>query len=142
MQNDNNKTFKASLPLDFRSGFEMPSNKILDEKLKIYKVGIHLRAWLKTYLTGRSHFYINDNDISNPNIIYDGFDAGRIISGFLFLIYTAEITLVIQDMNSYVETDKSFLYVDDIWSYFSAPNMNDLKEKSPISHRNVNIGLI
>ena len=40
-----------------------------------------------------------------------------------------ENALIIDEVNNHVEIDKTFLYKDDLWNYFSASAMIDLKDK-------------
>ena len=106
------------------------------------RIGVHLPAWIRSYLLVRLHYNTSDNQTSKPNIASEGLDAGRILSGFLFLIYTTEVTLIIDDLNNQVGIDETFLYVDDMWTYISGSSMIYLKHKIDDFSSNVNNGKI
>jgi len=81
--------------LDFKAGFNFLNPKILDQKLEIYKVGIHTRAWIRNVLSNRTHYISSGNEVSSGSKINDGTDQGRKLSCLLFLIYTSEANTLI-----------------------------------------------
>ena len=117
----------ASVFLDFKAGFDCLNPKILDQKLEIYKVGVHTRAWVRNFLSNRTHYISSGNDESSGNKINDGTDQGGKLSCLLFLIYTSEANTLINHVASNIglmSIGESFLYVDDSITIIEAPSKN------------------
>ena len=75
----------------------------------------------KIILSDIIHYYNYKKDRSDGVQINIGTDAGRVLSGFLFVIYTAEATVL---MDEIVDTHvnwkgRSLLYVDDTTNILS-----------------------
>ena len=122
----------GSIFLDFKAGFDCLSPKILDEKLAIYKIGIHTRAWIRNFLTHRKHYITTGDEKSEMTVVNDGTDQGRKLSGLVFLIYTMEVTCMIDYIAKNIRLKsigKTLIYVDDSITIIEAPNALMLKKR-------------
>ena len=106
-QNWNEKCYSSCIFIDYSKAFDTIDHNILLNKLKIYGLDTNAQLFLKSYLDNR-YQRININTIaSNYSKLRCGVPQGSILGPLLFIIYTNDIFLEIE------EKEKMYMYADD-----------------------------
>ena len=106
-QNWNEKCYSSCIFIDYSKAFDTIDHNILLNKLKIYGLDANAQLFLKSYLDNR-YQRININTIaSNYSKLRCGVPQGSILGPLLFIIYTNDIFLEIE------EKEKMYMYADD-----------------------------
>jgi hypothetical protein len=97
--------------IDFAKAFDRVARKKLLQKLK--KLGFHpdLIAWIKAYLTGRTHFVKVGEQFSETTAAFSGVPQGSVIGPILFCIFIYDLPLVVKHC-------KIVMFADDVKLYF------------------------
>ena len=128
----NAKLYGATIFFDFVSGYNMILPHLLDSKLEIYGFSPHARAWIRSFLQDRKHYYIANGQSSEGIWVNDGTDAGRKISSCLFAIYTAESTLIMNEISEKCRMETvgvSNIYADDSTNILWGQSPSEVKQR-------------
>ena len=124
----NDKKYTLVTFLDFSKAFDMVSHDILLAKLERYGIRSNALAFFKCYLNNRKQYVsINGHDSIIKNI-KTGVPQGSSLGPLFFLIYSNDLTLVL-------ESAKPVLYADDTTLYKSG---NDIVELRNIMNTDLN----
>ena len=103
----NDRCFTSCIFIDYSKAFDTIDHNILLEKLKIYGLDEISLKFLNSYL-GNRHQRININTTtSSYSKLRCGVPQGSIIGPLLFIIYTNDIFLELE------ENEKMYMYADD-----------------------------
>ena len=106
-QNWNTKSYSSCIFIDYSKAFDTIDHNILLEKLKIYGLNNTALNLLKSYLENR-YQRININNItSSYSKLRCGIPQGSILGPLLFIIYTNDIFLELDN------NEKMYMYADD-----------------------------
>ena len=109
--------------LDFSKAFNKACHKYLLHKLYHYGIHGNLLAWIKNFLSNRTHCVVLDGKQSQPAAVTSGVSQGTVLAPLLFLCF-------INDLPEKI-TSKIRLYADDVLLYStinSAEDCNNLQE--------------
>jgi hypothetical protein len=125
------QSFVVGIFFDLSKAYGVINHQILLEKLDHYGVRGTIKAWLKSYLTRRSHYveittYDNKYPInsynSTPRIIKYGIPQGSILGPLLFLLY-------INDLPQCISDAEVVLFADDTNILVIGKDINTLQRK-------------
>ena len=112
----------GALFFDLSAAFDLIDTEILTAKLRIYGADNKMRAWLTSYLTGRSQQVLFGGSLSTEAEVRVGSPQGSILSPLLFLILTA-------DMPEWVTDAELTTYADDTTVYAWGKSKAEVRSK-------------
>ena len=95
--------------IDFRKAFDLVDNKLLLNKLDIYRISALSLPWFKSYLSNKTQQVVINNSSSKIGDVVCGVPQGSILGPLLFLLF-----IPISLKNSPISVD---LYADDTTLY-------------------------
>lgn len=107
---------------DFSKAFDkVPVDKLL---IKMEMAGIHpmIRAWIQSFLTGRTYQVKVRQEYSSMYSAHSGVPQGGVLSPLLFLLYTFELPAKIARLGAACK-----MYADDIKIYKEIENVQDCR---------------
>ena len=111
------KLFVGILFVDFTKAFDTVSHNILLQKLNDLGIRGDIWLWLKNYLTERRQFVRINGCDSDTLIITNGVPQGSVLGPTLFSLFT-------NDLPKSQRSPKTYLYADEITTYFIAETMD------------------
>jgi len=107
----------ALVLLDLSAAFDTVDHPILLRRLETSfglkgKVPQYALQWLRTYLVGRRQYVRRGSSTSSPAFICCGVPQGSVLGPILFLLYTADLSSVIESRGL-----RCHLYADDTQIY-------------------------
>ena len=85
--------YGTCLFIDYSSAFNTMQPHILLDKLNMYNVPARLQLWILDFLTNRFQYVKTTNENSSVLLINTGGPQGCVLSAFLFIIYTNDMSL-------------------------------------------------
>jgi len=117
---DNNIPFDI-LYLDIAKAFDSVVHAKLIEKLEAVGVGGQVLAWIKNWLSDRSHHVCIDGEASEYRPVTSGVPQGSKLGPILFLLYMNDLPLVVR--NATVK-----LFADDSKLYFAVDSVENIAQ--------------
>ena len=99
--------------LDLSAAFDTVDHHILLKRLNIsYGISHSVLGWLTSYLSNRTQFVQLNGSYSKSSVVTCGVPQGSVFGPILFLLYTADLTRLVDAHNLQV-----YLYADDTQMY-------------------------
>ncbi len=112
-----------AVALDISKAFDTVLHKILLSKLPSHDVYSDLSSILSSFLSGRYIAAVVDGQCSTPKPINSGVPQGSVLSSFLFILFTIDISLTNCPIHSY--PDHTTLHYST--SFVRHPNLQELQ---------------
>ena len=94
--------------LDLSAAFDTVDHELLINDLKLIGIGGRILSWIDSYLRSRPFKVVIEDVVSDEGIMTSGVPQGSVLGPFLFSIYIAELSYLLETM------DVSFhFYADD-----------------------------
>jgi len=114
----------ALVRLDLSAAFDTVDHAILLRRLETFGLGGTALHWFESYLVGRRQHVRTPVTFSSPTIIECGVPQGSVLSPILFLLYIADLQLLIEDRGLCLHH-----FADDVQIYgFCSPTPSSCTE--------------
>jgi hypothetical protein len=97
--------------LDYSKAFDSLNHNILFSKLSYLNFSKHVIDWFKSYLTGRTHAVVENNNKSSWHAINSGVVQGSPLSPLIFSLYIVDIGTVLKNCFYHLYADDLQLYI-------------------------------
>lgn len=106
-----------AIVLDFSKAFDMVPHQRLLQKLQHYGITGNTKAWIASFLSGRTHQVVVNGSESDTREVTSGVPQGTVVGPLLFLLYINDIE---QGLNSTIR-----LFADDSVIYRKIETIED-----------------
>ena len=96
-------TIANVLTIDESAVFNTISHEILDDKLKLYNMGVKMRKWFQNYLGHRTQYVSIGSKKSEMKYVKQGVPQGSVIGPLLYTIYINELPSLLEDDRNCME---------------------------------------